>query len=114
MKTVGSLALDEAAYKQFIFECSGSNSAMLNRMKSYVPKVVNQNLTDKQKSYIIEYFFFGLNVREIAEKFGVNKATVSRTIRRGMKRCYSGLVDFEPKMKKYEMKSGYISNKGRL
>lgn len=49
-------------------------------------KMLENNLTKKQKCYIILYYRDKLTVKEIAEKFGVDKSTVSRTIDRGRKR----------------------------
>lgn len=49
-------------------------------------KLLENNLTKKQKCYIILYYRDKLTVKEIAEKFGVDKSTVSRTINRGRKR----------------------------
>lgn len=49
-------------------------------------KMLENNLTKKQKCYIILYYKDKLTVNEIAEKFGVDKSTVSRTINRGRKR----------------------------
>lgn len=48
--------------------------------------ILNDNLTKKQKCYIILYYRDGLSVTQIADRFGVNKSTVSRTITRGRKR----------------------------
>lgn len=49
-------------------------------------RLMEDNLTKKQKCYIILYYRDKLTVKEIAEKFGVDKSTVSRTIDRGRKR----------------------------
>ena len=48
--------------------------------------LLENNLTKKQKCYIILYYRDGLTVKEIAEKFGIDKSTVSRTINRGRER----------------------------
>lgn len=48
--------------------------------------LLEDNLTKKQKCYIILYYRDGLTVKEIAEKYGVDKSTVSRTINRGRQR----------------------------
>lgn len=44
--------------------------------------VVNKNLTKTQKSYIMLYYSENKTIAEIAEIYGVNKSTVSRTINR--------------------------------
>lgn len=48
--------------------------------------LLENNLTKKQKCYIILYYRDKLTVSEIAEKFGIDKSTVSRTITRGRQR----------------------------
>lgn len=45
--------------------------------------VINRNLTNTQKSYIMHYYNDKMTIDEIARIYGVNKSTVSRTIHRG-------------------------------
>ena len=45
-------------------------------------QVLNNNLTKTQKCYIIEYYKDEMTVTEIARRHGVNKSTVSRTLKR--------------------------------
>lgn len=49
-------------------------------------ELLEEGLTAKQKSYILLYYRDGLTMEEIAERFGVNRSTVSRTIFRGRER----------------------------
>lgn len=44
--------------------------------------VIRNDLTKKQKSYIILYYRDGLNVSQIAKECGVSISTVSRTLNR--------------------------------
>jgi RNA polymerase sigma factor (sigma-70 family) len=53
-------------------------------------ELLNDNLTKKQKSYIILYYKEGLTMEEIAQRFGVAKSTVSRTVQRGRERIIAG------------------------
>lgn len=78
---VHSLDMDDQAYLDFMK--GGDNSVRIELMKRILPRAVN-SLTFKQKQYISEYFYNGKNTTEIAEKYGVNRATVSRTICRGL------------------------------
>ncbi|MBE6837717.1 MAG: sigma-70 family RNA polymerase sigma factor [Ruminococcus sp.] len=48
-------------------------------------KIINNSLTKTQKSYIMLYYNDKKTVAEIAEIYGVNKSTVSRTINRAKK-----------------------------
>lgn len=54
-------------------------------------ELLDENLTAKQKCYIMLYYRDGLTMEEIADKCGVGKSTVSKTILRGRKRMLSGL-----------------------
>ncbi|MBR4622014.1 MAG: sigma-70 family RNA polymerase sigma factor [Ruminococcus sp.] len=51
-----------------------------------VKAVLDDNLTKKQKYYIILYYRDKLRVSEIARRCGVNRSTVLRTLRRGQQR----------------------------
>ena len=53
--------------------------------------LLDDNLTKKQKCYIILYYKEGLTVTQIAKRFGVDKSTVSRTINRGRSRLANEL-----------------------
>lgn len=44
--------------------------------------VIEENLTKKQKSYIMLYYVQNKSVTQIARMCGVNKSTVSRTLNR--------------------------------
>lgn len=50
-----------------------------------ITQILRDDLTKKQKCYIILYYRDGLTVKEIAERFSVSPSTVSRTINRGRK-----------------------------
>lgn len=54
-------------------------------------RLLFENLTEKQKCYIILYYKDELSMEEIAERFGVAKSTVSRTISRGRNRILQGM-----------------------
>jgi len=53
-------------------------------------QLLDDNLTNKQKCYIMLYYRDGLTMEEIAARFGVAKSTVSRTIFRGRERLFRG------------------------
>lgn len=55
-------------------------------MTALISQMLADDLTKKQKCYIILYYRDGLTVNQIAEKFSVSKSTVSRTINRGRKK----------------------------
>ncbi len=47
-----------------------------------VQRVIREELTELQRETILAYYFQELTVTQIAESRGVNKSTVSRTLRR--------------------------------
>ena len=49
------------------------------------------NLTKKQKCYIIKYYVRGMTMQEIADEYGVNRSTVSRTIALARKHIAGGV-----------------------
>ena len=60
-------------------------------------------MTPKQRQALLLYYGEGLNMREIGERLGVDKSTVSRNIKRGerrLRRCLrygaSTLLNGEP------------------
>ena len=81
---ISSLA-DLAEYSRLM---SADNSAQLGRLKRNLAHALRQDVTPKQREYLMLYYGEGLNLREISERVGVNKSTVSRTMKRGRERLY--------------------------
>lgn len=78
------------------------SETLLNKNQTTVPeksiidtdlvrKILFENLTDKQKLYILLYYKQKLTMEEIAEKCKVAKSTVSRTVSRGRNNIAKGL-----------------------
>lgn len=87
---------DRAAYD--CFTQGESNSAKLSRASSLMGKIIENELTEKQRRYVLGHYFEGRTVTDIAREDGVNKSTVSRTLARGKKRIENSL--------KYVMQAG--------
>ncbi len=83
-ETAGYLA-DLAVYTQFMAD---DNSAQISRLKRNLAHALRQDITPKQREYLMLYYGEGLNLREISQRLGVNKSTVSRTMKRGRQRLY--------------------------
>ena len=66
------------------------NSSKISRYPA-LRELLDGNLTEKQKLYIFMYYKDKMTMEEIADKCGVNKSTVSRTILRGRERMLSGM-----------------------
>lgn len=70
--------LETEALREFIslVDCGGNIG---NRVR----KVVDEELTERQRQMVEMYYFQRLNMPEIADKLGVSPSSVSRTIMRG-------------------------------
>ena len=62
------------------------NSQEISRLKRNLVRCLREDLTPKQQQALILYYSEGMTMREIGEKLGVNRSTVSRTIKRGERR----------------------------
>lgn len=82
--SVGGIA-DLAVYARFMAE---DNSAQMTKLKRNLSKALRQDVTPKQRQYLMLYYGKGMNVCQISEQLGVNKSTVSRTMKRGRARLY--------------------------
>jgi RNA polymerase sigma factor (sigma-70 family) len=47
-----------------------------------IRRVIQEELTDLQREVLVAYYFQEVNIPQIARERGVNKSTVSRTLRR--------------------------------
>ena len=72
-------------------EESGDNRERIRRLLSNLPLAVQQELTPRQREILRLRFTCGMNVTAIAEKLGLNKSTVSRSLARSMERLYKSL-----------------------
>lgn len=72
-------------------EQSGDNQDRIRRLLNNLPRAVQQELTSRQREILHLRFTCGMSVTAIAEKLGVNKSTVSRSLNRSMERLYKSL-----------------------
>ncbi len=76
-------AADMAEYAR---QMSTDNSAEVSRLKRNLIRALREDVTAKQRLVLTMYYAQGMNMREIGEELGVDKSTVSRTIKRGERR----------------------------
>ena len=62
------------------------NDQELSLLKRNLIRALKEDITPRQRETMLLYYGQGLNMREIGLKLGVDKSTVSRTIKRGEKR----------------------------
>ena len=72
-------------------EQSGDNQDRIRRLLGNLPLAVQHELTPRQREILQMRFSGGMSVTAIAEKLGVNKSTVSRSLTRSMERLYKSL-----------------------
>lgn len=85
----GMYAADMAVYGRALSE-ENTNGETLKTLKRNLLIALRQELSPRQLQCIRLYYGEGYNMTEIGERLGVNKSTVSRTIRRAeerLRRC---------------------------
>ncbi|MCX8065398.1 MAG: sigma-70 family RNA polymerase sigma factor [Candidatus Hydrogenedentes bacterium] len=63
------------------------------KLLNWVQKQIEHKLTKKERAYIEHYYFGGLTLEEISNKFKVNPSSVSRGIRRALNKLRSLKTD---------------------
>ncbi|MEG2455806.1 MAG: sigma-70 family RNA polymerase sigma factor [Oscillospiraceae bacterium] len=64
------------------------NEGQLQRVKRNLVRALREDVTQRQRQMLLLYYAEGQNMREIGEELGVDKSTVSRTIKRGERRLH--------------------------
>lgn len=67
---------------------AGDNSERLERLRRNLRQARERELTPRQRQMLELYYDQGMNIPQIAEELGVNRSTVSRTLRRARDRLY--------------------------
>lgn len=76
-------AADMAVYTQVMAE---DNSEQMARVRRNVMRALQEDVTPRQRECMLLYYKDRLNMRQIAERMGIDKSTVSRNIKRGERR----------------------------
>lgn len=76
-------AADMAVYARSM---TGDSPEEHARLKRNLVRALREDVTEKQRQALFLYYAEGLNMREIGEQLGVDKSTISRTIKRGERR----------------------------
>ena len=64
------------------------NSDQLERLRRNLRRAREQELTPRQQEILDLYYDRGLKMHQIARKLGINRSTVSRTVKRARERLY--------------------------
>ena len=76
-------AADMAVYNR---QMAPDNDQELSLLKRNLIRALKEDITPRQRETMLLYYGQGLNMREIGERLGVDKSTISRTIKRGERR----------------------------
>ena len=86
LREARELAVLTERYYESSRQMAGDNSRELSRLKRNLIRALQEDVTEKQRTALLLYYAEGYNMREIGEKLGVDKSTISRTIKRGERR----------------------------
>ena len=67
---------------------AGDNSEQMTRLRRNLRRDREQELTQRQREMVALYYDRGMTMPQIAERLGVSRSTVSRTLRRARDRLY--------------------------
>lgn len=67
-------------------ENAGDNHERLDRLRRNLHQARKQELTPRQQQVLELYYDRGLTISLVAEELGINRSTVSRTLRRAQER----------------------------
>lgn len=70
----------EKMYANSMYSKGDDNRTDIKKMKAMVRSAIGYTLTKRQRECLTMYYFDHLKMREIAQKTGLNKSTVSRHI----------------------------------
>lgn len=86
-----SCEIDKVAYNYWFRKQFQEDDYEAFPIKGLLYKAIELELSDTQKTYFNLYYFEGLNCTEIAEQCGVNKSTVSRTLKKSRYKLLNAL-----------------------
>lgn len=107
---LSDMQLSYAAFNLWLHSDQGDNLVDLDRAKRMLPIVLEECVTPTQRDYILKYYVEQMSVSEIAAQYGVNRSTVSRTIRRGLDKAYGYLRFVSPLFIKQPKKRVPLNN----
>ena len=67
---------------------AGDNGEQMTRLHRNLRRAREEELTERQREMVGLYYDQGMTMPQIAERLGVSRSTVSRTLRRARDRLY--------------------------
>ena len=77
---------DRVDLETFVQAMAGDNQTRLAELQACLGKALREDVTPRQQQVLFLYYVQGLNMRQIAEALGVERSTISRTLKRGEER----------------------------
>ena len=77
---------DRVDLETFVQAMGGDNQTRLAELQACLGKALREDVTPRQQQVLFLYYVQGLNMRQIAEALGVERSTISRTLKRGEER----------------------------
>ena len=108
---VSEQTLDYAAFDLWLMGEGEDNRVELEKLKRVLPIVLEECCTEKQRTYIMHYFVDQMSIPEIAAMYQRDKATISKTIHRGLATAYKYLRFVSPLFVKQPQRRGYLRRK---
>ena len=71
------------AFSQLV---GGGNSDSRDRMKKILHKAIQNELTERQRTCIMKYYYQEMKIKDIAAELGLNNSTISRHISSGTRK----------------------------
>lgn len=65
-----------------LFNSQSKNDRLRRIAKLALKDIISSELSEKQREYVLLYYYKSMKIDDIAKKYGVNKSTVSRTLAR--------------------------------
>ena len=85
-KKLLSISSEIDNYTSFIkYQSKGTNSSKLNEYKDGLRKIIDNELTEKQRFCFYHHYYEKQSVKEISNNLGIADATVYKHIRNAMK-----------------------------
>ena len=81
-RTTFSLEIFGDRIKPLDFMSAGNNRKQIEYIKNQLKTAMSTELTERQRDIVNDFYFGGASVTEISQKYGVNKSTVSRHLKR--------------------------------
>lgn len=112
-KLASEISLDQKAYMTWVLSDREDNSAETRTEKTILMRIIQEQLTDKQREYLIEFFVNEKSQCEIAKERGLNKSTVSVGINRALDNIHKYLKYVNPKYVNEVMRTRVNLSRGR-